>query len=247
MNHSFNVDVAVMLGIPCAVILDHINFWIRKNEANNKHYHDGTYWTYNSVKAFGELFPYLTDKQIRTALEKLQSEGLVKTGNYNENPYDRTLWYAITQKGKSMCRYGQMEMPEEANQFDQQGEPIPDIKPDIKPDNAGEANPFGDSDYEPDTNTVEVYASTHLHHMSPTNMDDLVWFKTKMQDDLIRYAIDEACAQGVRTFAYVRSILNRYVRDEIRSLDEIKAIEARRERERGNQDEVPEQPVRWLA
>lgn len=253
MNHSYSVETAMSIGIPSAVLLEYINYWIQKNKANNKHFYDGCYWTYNSVKAFGELFPEMSSKQIRSALERLQVEGIIKTGNYSKNPYDRTNWYALTKKGESICLTGQMKEPYRANENADEGEckTIKNtIKEPVPPEAVAEQeafNPFGDGDYELDTSTVEAYASTHLHHLSPTNMEELVWFKTKMQDDLIRYAIDEACAQGVRTFAYVRSILNRCVRDEIKSLDEIKAVEERRSREQGKQDEAPDQPVRWLA
>ena len=131
MNHSFNIDIAVTYGIPCAVILEHIWFWIAKNEADGRHFHDGTYWTYSSVKAFSKLFPYLSEKQIRGALEKLKSEGILKTGNFNEEAYDRTLWYALTEKGKSICPTGQSPVPSRGNPFALQGEPIPDITTDI--------------------------------------------------------------------------------------------------------------------
>lgn len=144
MNHSFNVEIATELGIPCAVILDHIWFWVSKNEANGKHFHNGMYWTYNSVKAFSTLFPYLSIKQIRTALDRLRTEGLVEVGNFNDNVYDRTLWYALTEKGKAACLSGQLHLPDQENTFAPQGKPIPDIynnnvsdtgmKPDIEPD-----------------------------------------------------------------------------------------------------------------
>ena len=40
---------------------------------------------------------------------------------------------------------------------------------------------------------------------------------------VIRHAIDEACAAGKRTWAYVRSILNRYVSDGVKTIGEGKA------------------------
>ncbi|MBR1750894.1 MAG: hypothetical protein IJ740_08450 [Ruminococcus sp.] len=134
MQHSFDIDIATEYGVNAAIILNHILFWVEKNEANNQHYHDGRYWTYNSIKAFTVLFPYLTDKQVRVALDKLINGGLVMTGNYNEMRYDRTMWYALTDKGKSICRKGKIHLPLLANGFALEGEPIPDIKPDIKPD-----------------------------------------------------------------------------------------------------------------
>ena len=70
MIHSFDIDDAVKYGMTEAVILHNLRFWIEKNKANGKHFHDGRYWTYNSVKAFEELFPYLTYRNIRSAIEK---------------------------------------------------------------------------------------------------------------------------------------------------------------------------------
>ena len=84
-THCFDVDVAKRYGVNCAVILNNIYHWITKNEANGENFYDGYYWTYNSTKAFNDLFPYLTQKQIETALKKLRDEGILITGNYNEN------------------------------------------------------------------------------------------------------------------------------------------------------------------
>ena len=135
MEHSFDVDLAKKYGMLEAVLINNFQFWIEKNRANGVNFHDGCYWTYNSTKAFTELFPYATQKQIRRALQHLIDEEIIKTGNYNTASYDRTLWYAFTEKGKCICPVGQMEMPVGANGFDREGKPIPDNKPDNKPDN----------------------------------------------------------------------------------------------------------------
>lgn len=141
--HSFDIDIAKKYGMPAAVLLCHINHWIRKNEANGTHFHDGKYWTYNSIKAFNDLFPYMSEKVIRTALQKLEAEGLIETGNYNAAAYDRTTWYALTQKGKCICTKGQMDLSQKANGFAPQGEPIPDINTYIKPNtNIGKSSKF---------------------------------------------------------------------------------------------------------
>ena len=99
MMHCFDIDIAQQYGVNCAVLLENLRYWIEKNRANNKNFHDGYYWTYNSVKAFAELFPYISPRQISTALNKLEESGLIITGNYNDVTYDRTMWYAITEKG----------------------------------------------------------------------------------------------------------------------------------------------------
>lgn len=134
-THYFDIKVAELYGINCAVILQNLWHWIRKNEANGTNFYDGYYWTYNSTKAFKELFPYLSQKQIETALKKLRDEGIVITGNYNAIKYDRTLWYAITSKGKSILLGGEMEKPMQENGNSAEGEPIPNNKPNSKTSN----------------------------------------------------------------------------------------------------------------
>jgi hypothetical protein len=135
MQHSFDVDIAVEYGILEAIILNNLWFWIKKNEANKVNYFDNDYWTYNSVRAFGELFPYVSQKQIQTALKHLENEGLIKTGNYNKSTYDRTLWYAFDTQGKSIMQKSKMEVPKKENGLVENVEPIPDINTNINTNN----------------------------------------------------------------------------------------------------------------
>lgn len=95
MIHSFDTDHAVQHGLPEAVLISNMQFWIAKNKANGKHFYDGRTWTYNSVKAFSELFPYMNPRQVRHALDKLVLRGVLLKGNYNQSTTDRTLWYAF--------------------------------------------------------------------------------------------------------------------------------------------------------
>jgi len=133
MNHSFNIEDAKKYGVNCAVILENIRFWVAKNKANEKHLYDGHTWTYNSVKAFGDLFPYLTEKQIRGALDKLVASDEVQKGNYNPNPYDKTTWYSV--KGESICGKKEIELPLKGNRIAPEGESLigTDINTDNKP------------------------------------------------------------------------------------------------------------------
>lgn len=101
---SFNIKVAKIAGINSAFILNNLYLETTNNEKGKKNYHDGYYWTCNSVKTLQEKFPYMTQKQIRTALKRLQDEGIIITDNYNRTKYDRTLWYAITYKGKCILQ-----------------------------------------------------------------------------------------------------------------------------------------------
>ena len=134
MIHVFDTDVAEKYGVNAAIILQNIAFWIKQNEANKTNFYDGNYWTFNSNRAYCELFPYMSKRQIETAFKKLIDDGVLITGNYNKLAYDRTLWYALTQKGKCISHFGGMENPKTANGLPQNGEPIPDINPNVTPD-----------------------------------------------------------------------------------------------------------------
>lgn len=105
MTHSFDTEIALIVGIEAATIYQNILFWCSKNEANEKHIHDGKAWTYNSKKAFLELFPYLSERKIKTALETLKEHGFILYRNdLNENKMDHTNWYHAVPKAPKTGR-----------------------------------------------------------------------------------------------------------------------------------------------
>lgn len=150
MKYIFDTEIATKVGMNAAVIYENLVYWVKKNEANEKHFHDGYYWTYSSIKGFITLFPFLTEKQIRTAIDKLEESGLIKSGNYNETTYDRTKWYALLplnnhspHRANGDDQKGQKHSPHRANGFAPQGKPIPYSKEDSKPieKESGESSP----------------------------------------------------------------------------------------------------------
>ena len=74
-----------------------------------------------------------------------------------------------------------------------------------------------------DLNSLPAYASSNLQFLSPRNMEELLSFTGDLPDELIRYAIDQGCAAGKRTWAYVRAILNAYVSKGIKTVGDAKA------------------------
>lgn len=132
MIHNFNVNLAVTLGINQAILLNNLYYWIEKNRANNKHYYDGRYWTYNSAKAFCDMFPYMSERAIRYALEGLVEKRIIIKGNYNKLNCDRTLWYAITDYGYTILQNCQMELTKLSDGSDKIVRPIPNNNTDNK-------------------------------------------------------------------------------------------------------------------
>jgi DNA-binding PadR family transcriptional regulator len=97
-KHYFRVEVAKEVGINAAVIYENIAYWIKHNAKTGKNEKDGKHWMYSTQKELSEQFDYLSLKQVRTALDKLESAGYIIKGNYNRHGYDRTTWYALTDK-----------------------------------------------------------------------------------------------------------------------------------------------------
>ena len=125
MNINFDSNIAKEYGISIAIILDKLHFWIEHNKANNKNFYDGRYWTFNSMDAWSKQIDFMTGNTIRRTLEKMGKEGLIITGNYNASKYDRTKWYALTDKANSIFEDSQFHLANLPNQNGKNAEPIP--------------------------------------------------------------------------------------------------------------------------
>ena len=117
MFHAFDVDIAAEYGVKEAILIQFFYFWHTVNEANGNNFRDGRYWSYNSVKAFEKLFPYMTKDQIRRTLERLVDKGLIIKGTFNTNTYDRTSWYALSDLALSKVQKCQMDLAKMPNGF----------------------------------------------------------------------------------------------------------------------------------
>lgn len=134
MNHSFDIAVAKEYGMAEAVIIANFQFWIAKNKANGAHLREGRTWTYNSVKALTELFPYMTDSQIRRVLERLVDLNVLVCANHNDSTYDRTKWYAFFDE--SIWLPSQIHLSKMTNGFGKSDKTVnTDVNTDSKPDN----------------------------------------------------------------------------------------------------------------
>jgi len=165
-RHSFDPEIAKQVGVNAAVIYQNMIFWCEKNFANGRHIHDGYCWTYNSRRAWSDLFVYFSEAQIRTAIDKLVSTGLVVKGDYNQNRYDRTAWYAPTETANWINKIVGENKPADwlkiANGSDEKGQPIPDINTDDKLNKNIRAhempNYWRPTNFDPHTKTAHIIA-----------------------------------------------------------------------------------------
>lgn len=126
-------------------MIQNFAFWIEHHAANGKNIHDGKVWTYNSVRAFAEIFPYWTGKQVKRIIDSLVKQDVLITGNFNDTKYDRTTWYAFTD---AFIQRGFIHLPKWDNGITQTGQPIPDNNINNNTDSiyidGGEKNLFGE-------------------------------------------------------------------------------------------------------
>ena len=146
--HMFNVEVAKKYGVNEAILIRNFQFWMNGNYANGKNIFDGHVWTYNTRAALSYLFPYLTERAVRYAIDNLVNQGVLMKGCYNKSRYDRTTWYAFVNEelwlSSYQCKIENTTIPlavldrshwtKTANEADVLGQTIPDSKPDSKPD-----------------------------------------------------------------------------------------------------------------
>lgn len=193
--HSFDPLIAKEVGIECAILLYNIEFWIEKNKANGKHYYEGKYWTYNSTKAFAELFPYMSERVIYKSLQKLIEGGYLVKGNFNQNTFDRTCWYALGEKidiatrenpnyqmGDSILPNGKMEITNSENDIN-----VSDINTDINHfENTDSRERACENQKDDCTNSLEVIRESfrktkELYKQVKPSMSDLLFQKAEQE------------------------------------------------------------------
>jgi len=93
-TRSYNELLAKELNKTKAIFINQIHYWttILRDE---KHFHEGRYWVYESYKSWQKQFPSMTTRQIQNILISLEADGYILVGNFNEKDYDKTKWYAV--------------------------------------------------------------------------------------------------------------------------------------------------------
>lgn len=105
----FDARIAEKYSLEEAIVVSNIYGWIKHNATNDMNYHDGRYWTYNSLTAFAKQFPFWSESKVKRILIDLagctdkngvkpKHEPLIMKQNFNKSPFDRTVWYSFTDK-----------------------------------------------------------------------------------------------------------------------------------------------------
>ncbi len=95
VEHHFRPSDAMKHGVPAAIILHSMRWWITHRRANGHEPIYGHHWCYMSVKAWSELLPYLTIKQIYNTLNKLERDGEIRSEKLEKANWRTVKWYTI--------------------------------------------------------------------------------------------------------------------------------------------------------
>lgn len=101
-SHSFSVDVAEQYSVDIALMLNHFSFWYLKNKGDNHQYFKGDYWVRMKAVQMQEYYPYFSLRQLRYLIDKMIDLKLLKQDEFNTKKNDRTKWYSLTKKSKSL-------------------------------------------------------------------------------------------------------------------------------------------------
>lgn len=231
MIHCFDANLAKEFGIEEAIFIDKLVGWIQYNRANGINYHDGRTWTFNSAKAYADIFPYMTTSKIKRAIANLVEKGVVMKGNYNENQYDRTCWYSFTEEGLALVQNYYFHCSKMTNGKVQNEPTIPNNQPIYQHNNiisftpseeGSDAGLFDDAD----TSTMTMLTSEKIpygaHPAKPTaeEFEDL-WLmyerkgsKAKAKAEFAKLNAEEIATMRCHIPAYLQSRPERQYRQD---------------------------------
>ena len=111
-SHCFNVELATRIGLAESIVLQHFFWWWQHNKNTPEMFRDGRVWFFRSVAEMREVFPYLSDANVRTAIKHLCDAGLAVKGDFPNASMNRSTWYSLTDLG-----IRQFHLAESANPF----------------------------------------------------------------------------------------------------------------------------------
>ena len=96
LEHHFPPSIAEKYGVNAAIFLRDIYHWCESNRNNNEYFYEGRWWTYQTINALCRRHTYWTKNQVEHIIRTCKKNGALLSGHFNENQFDRTCWYTLT-------------------------------------------------------------------------------------------------------------------------------------------------------
>ena len=123
LEHHFPPLIAEKYGVNAAIFLRDIYHWCSTNRDNEQHFHEGRWWTYQTIKGLCRRHTYWTKNQVEHIIKTCKEKGALLSSHFNEDQFDRTSWYSLTDEAwalfegpSSISEFSEMDFGKEAVQ-----------------------------------------------------------------------------------------------------------------------------------
>lgn len=123
LEHHFPPLIAEKYGVNAAIFLRDIYHWCSTNRDNEQHFHEGRWWTYQTIKGLCRRHTYWTKNQVEHIIKTCKEKGALLSSHFNEDQFDRTCWYSLTDEAwalfegpSSISEFSEMDFGKEAVQ-----------------------------------------------------------------------------------------------------------------------------------
>lgn len=143
MNTNFSEQLWIDFDLEVEYFLRFLVTWItynsQKDKSEDRNFHDGQYWSYNSYPEYSKMLPGFSVRTIRSIVARAVKHGLLTLGNFNRKKYDNTNWYTLTPKAwEYFPREAKKVYPERFAQSGRGGEdlhtPVSSDRPSVNSD-----------------------------------------------------------------------------------------------------------------
>ena len=94
-THSFDINVAQIVGIEKAILLKEKIGWCEENQREGRNLINGIPFTFNSYRAYAQKFPYMKWQSIARWEVQLEQDGWLFSTTNNKRAGDKTKWYTV--------------------------------------------------------------------------------------------------------------------------------------------------------
>lgn len=102
LEHHFPPLIAEKYGVNAAIFLRDIYHWCETNQNNEENFHEGRWWTYQTINGLCRRHTYWTKNQMEHIIRTCKEKGALLSGHFSDNQFDRTCWYALTDEALAL-------------------------------------------------------------------------------------------------------------------------------------------------
>jgi len=101
---TYHAGISRDYGVSESLFVSYVYRWIKHNIKNGINVQDGRVWTYGSIGSIRKKIKCWTDSQFKLIVKKCVDKGLILVSKSQENKYDKTNWYSLTDYAMRMCQ-----------------------------------------------------------------------------------------------------------------------------------------------